>query len=277
MQKIEESIGLAATKLAKEIDSNVIILIEKNRTSINEEEPCIECSIVVFRKDENDYLKNNYNYKIKNINPGSIFPVKEIVMESISRDFVKKNDRVVCVVDESIGLGFKGLIFIFDVDKVLFNMSVHNLGEYIEPAVIESVIDIALEIIKEGREGRKIGTGFLIGDISEINKYIKQLIINPFSGYPEAERNIKDPLMRETIKEFSQLDGIFVVNKDGTIMSSGSYINIDTSQLPSLGGFGTKHRNCAAVTKYSKAVAVVVSSSGGKISIFKDGKLVMKL
>ncbi len=277
MQKIEESIGLAATKLANEINANTIILIEKNKTNINEEEHCIECSIVVFRKEDKDYLKNNYNYKIKSINPGSIFPIKEIVMESISRDFVKKNDRVVCVVDESIGLGFKGLIFIFDVDKVLFNMSVHNLGEYIEPAVIESVIDIALEIIKEGREGRKIGTGFLIGDISEINKYIKQLIINPFNGYPEAERNIKDPLMRETIKEFSQLDGIFVVNKDGTIMSSGSYINIDTSQLPSLNGFGTKHRNCAAVTKYSRAVAVVVSSSGGKISIFKDGKLLMKL
>ena len=278
MQKIEESIGLAATKLAKEIESNVIILIEKNKeANINEEEHCIECSIVVFRKDGNDYLKNNYKYKIKSINPGSIFPVKEIVMESISRDFVKKNDRVVCVVDESIGLGFKGLIFIFDVDKVLFNMSVHNLGEHVDAGVVEGVIDIALEIIKEGREGRKIGTGFLIGDISELNKYIKQLIINPFNGYPEAERNIKDPLMRETVKEFSQLDGSFVINKDGTIMSSGSYINIDTAQLPSLHGFGTKHRNCAAVTKYSKAIAVVISSSGGKISIFKDGKLVMKV
>ena len=217
MQKIEESIGLAATKLAKEISADTIILIEKNKeANINEEEPCIECSIVVFRKsNEEEYAKNNYKYKIRSVTLGNIFPVKDVLMESISRDFVKKNDRVVCVVDESIGLGFKGLIFIFDVDKILFNMSVHNLGEYADPNVVESVIDIALEIIKEGREGRKIGTGFLIGDKSEIGKYAKQLIINPFIGYPEEERNVKDPLMRETIKEFSQLDGVLLLIKMG--------------------------------------------------------------
>ncbi len=278
LKKIEESIGLTATKLAKEIEANAILLIEKDKNSdINEEKPCIESNIIVFRKQENDYYKNIYKYNIKRINPGSIFPIKEILMESISRDFVKKNDRVVCIVDESIGLGFKGLIFVFDVDKILFNMSVHNLGEYVEPAVIESVIDIALEIIKEGREGRKIGTGFLIGDKSDINKYMKQLIINPFSGYPEEERNITDPLMRETIKEFSQLDGVFVIDKNGTIISGGSYIDIDTKQLPSISGMGTKHRNCAAVTKYTNSIAVVVSSSGGKISIFKDGRLIMKV
>jgi len=277
LKEIDETIGLAATRLAKEIEANSIILVEKNKDcDLNQEQPCIECSIIVFRKKEKDYLKNNYKHKIKNIAPGNIFPVKEIVMESISRDLVKKNDRVVCIVDESIGLGFKGLIFIFDVDKILFNMSVHNLGEYVDPHVIESIIDIALEIIKEGREGRKIGTGFLIGDKNEINRYTKQLIINPFNGYPEEERNITDPLIRETIKEFSQLDGIFVIDKNGTIISGGSYIDIDTEQLQTLNGLGTRHRNCAAVTRYTNSIAVVVSSSGGKITIFKDGKLIKK-
>lgn len=278
MQKIEEIIGITATKLAKEVGADVIILIEKGKgNEMNKEEHCIECDTIIFRKGERDYLKNIFKYKIRSIEPGSIFPIKEIIMEAISKDLVKKNDKVVCIVDESIGSGFKGLILIFDVDKILFNMSIHNLGEYVEPGVIESIIDIALEIIREGREGKRVGTGFLVGDKSEINKYIKQLIINPFSGYSEEERNITDPLIRETIKEFSQLDGIFVIDKNGAIISCGSYIDIDTKQLPSLGGLGTRHRNCAAVTRYTNSVAIVVSSSGGKISIFKNGNLIMKV
>jgi DNA integrity scanning protein DisA with diadenylate cyclase activity len=39
---------------------------------------------------------------------------------------------------------------------------------------------------------------------------------------------------------------------------------------------GTKHRNCAAITyAVPEAIAIVVSESGGKIRVFKEGKLVM--
>ncbi len=274
---IEERIGTAAAKLAKDIEADVIISVErKEEVNTDFTDPSIKASVSVFRRNPKGFLRNSYIGRIKKSKDASVFPLKEIVMEAISRDFVKKNDKIVCVVNENMGLGYKGLIFIFDVDKILFDLSSHNIAEYIPPAVLEAVIDVALEIVKEGREGKKLSTGFIIGDKEEVFPFTKQLIINPFSGYPEESRNITDPLIKETIKEFAQLDGVFVINKTGTIMSVGTYIDIDTKGI-TLPGYGTKHRNCATLTARTKSIAVVVSASGGRISIFKDGRVILKL
>jgi diadenylate cyclase len=37
-----------------------------------------------------------------------------------------------------------------------------------EPAVLESVLELALEIAREGREGRRIGTLFTLGKADEV-------------------------------------------------------------------------------------------------------------
>ena len=101
--------------------------------------------------------------------------------------------------------------------------------------------------------------------------------LEKFTAYPETAKNVLDPKLRETVKEFSQLDGVFVINKDGTIISCGTYVDIDTSKVDLFHGLGTKHRSCAALTKEVNCLAVVVSESGGKITIFKEGKAVMRL
>ncbi len=277
MAKIEETIGNAAAKLAKEIEADAIISVERKQEQQTDfTNPTIKGIISVFRKTSKGYIRNSYTGKIKKSPDASIFPIKEIVMQAISKDLIKKNDKVVCIIDESIGLSYKGLILIFEVDKILFDLSTHNIVEYIKPTILEAVIDISLEIIKEGREGKKPSTGFIIGDNEELKKYTKQLIINPFAGYPEESRNITDPLIKETIKEFSQLDGMFILDKNGTIQSVGTYIDIDTRGI-SLPGYGTKHRNCSALTAKTKSIAVVISESGGRISVFKDGRIILKL
>lgn len=277
MVKIEEKIGNAAAKLASEIEADAIVSVERREEQKTDfTEPTIKCTVSIFRKSQKSYTRNSYTGRIKKTTDASIFPIKEIVMEAISKDLIKKNDKLVCIIDESIGLAYKGLILIFDVDKILFDLSTHNIAGYINPTVLEAVIDIALEIAKEGREGKKQSTGFIIGNKQEIDKHTKQLIMNPFSSCPEESRNITDPLIKETIKEFSQLDGLFVLDENGTIHSVGTYIDIDTRGV-SLPGYGTKHRNCAALTAKTKSIAVVLSSSGGRISIFKDGRIILKL
>lgn len=277
MPKIEEKIGNAAAKLAKEIEADVIISLERKAEEQTDfTETTIKCTISVFRKTQKGYLRNSYTGKIKKSADASILPIKEVIMEAISKDLVKKDDKVVCIIDETIGFGYKGLILIFDVDKILFDLSTHKIAEYIQPTVLEAVIDIALDIVKEGREGKKLSTGFVIGNKEEISGYTKQLVINPFAGYPEESRNITDPSIKETVKEFSQLDGVFILDQKGTILSVGTYIDTDTIGI-SLPGYGTKHRNCAALTTKTKSIAVVVSSSGGRISVFKDGRIILKL
>ena len=106
-------------------------------------------------------------------------------------------------------------------------------------------------------------------------KHVKQLVINPFLAYRDNTVNIVDPVIRETVKEFAQLDGAFIIDKDGSIITSCAYLEAPTEGID-LQGFGTRHRSAAAVTKQTDSVAVVVSESG-TIIVFKDARIVMKL
>ena len=277
MKGIEKSIGEAATQIANDIDANCIISVEKKIKEEFEDINEIDVKVTVFKKVRKGvYSKNEYSTKVRKVSGGSIVPVKDLLIEAINKKYINKGDRVVCVQDESMGTGYRGLLFVFDVDKVFFDISKHHLTDNINSEVIESIINLALEIGREGREGKKIGTAFVIGDKNEIMKYSKQMIINPFSGYDGDVRNITDPSMKDTIKEFAQLDGIFMIDKEGVILSAGTYINIDAKGI-NFPGLGTRHLCCAALTNKVDSIAVVVSESGGNVVVFKNGKGVMKL
>lgn len=275
--KIENIMGLAATKIANEISADAIISIERHSLEkLSEDNPFFEVKVSVFKRvNKQAYSKTEYCTKIKRPEAGSIAPVKELLMNAIASKYLNKGERVVCIQDESMGTGYKGMLLILDVDKLFFDISANKLAEHIKPEVIEAVFEIAMDIVKEGREGKKIGTAFIIGNPDSINKYAKQLIINPFKHLNEEDRNIVSPEIKETIKEFAQLDGAFFINEEGVVLSAGTYIDIDTADLDIPSGLGTRHRNCAAITARTDAIAIVVSESGGKIRVFKKGKVVM--
>ena len=276
---IEELIGKAATRLSKDIGADCLVSIEKAQKE-STDFSFIYVRLAIFKKTAKSvYTKLTYNTKMRKQIGGSTLPVKEILMEAVNRHFINKGERIVCVADESIGTGYKGLIFVFDVDKIFFNMSIHNLTEKISSDVLEAILGIALEIVSEGREGRRIGTAFIVGDAGELSKHARQLIINPFQNYPAELRQITDPDLKETIKGFAQLDGAFFIDQNGTVLSAGTHINLDMSavQIDGLDGFGTRHRYSSAITKLADSIAVVVSESGGTVRVFKDGRIVMKL
>jgi DNA integrity scanning protein DisA with diadenylate cyclase activity len=83
--------------------------------------------------------------------------------------------------------------------------------------------------------------------------------------------------VEETIKEFSALDGAFVVREDGVVLSAGTQLlpSVAHSQLP--GGLGTRHAAAAGITASTKALAVCVSQSTGAVAVFKGGRLVTNL
>jgi len=277
--EIESSIGDAAVKLANDVKANCIVSLERVfEDEINEEDSLyFNIKVTIFKKSRPDaYNKWEYNTRIKRPEPGSIAPIKNLLMGAINKKYINKGERVICTQGESLGTGFKGMIFMFDVDSIFFNISTHKLADNISSEIIETVIDLALEISREGREGKKVGTAFIIGN-KDILQYTKQLIMNPFLGYPEENRKITDPRMKETLKEFAQLDGVFIIEDNGTILSAGTYLDIDTTRLEIPEGLGTRHRCCAAITHNTDAIAVLVSETGGRVKVFKKGKMVMIL
>lgn len=147
-------------------------------------------------------------------------------------------------------------------------------GSGVQESAFGAVLRIAIEISLEGREGHAIGTAFIIGDAANVMARSRQLVLNPFEGHSRDKRNLTDPDIKDNIKEFAQLDGIFVVSGDGVVEAAGRYITMDTGKVKLPGGLGTRHSSVAAITLATGALGVVVSQSGGVIRIFKDGKIV---
>lgn len=144
----------------------------------------------------------------------------------------------------------------------------------IGPEVFDAVLQACMEIGREGREGKPVGTSFLVGDSDEVLKLSRQLILNPFSGHPPEIRMVSVPDVREMLKEYALLDGAFVVSGEGLLEAAGRYITVDTSFVSLPKGMGTRHSSVAALTSITGAVGFVVSESGGKVSIIKKGKIV---
>lgn len=146
-------------------------------------------------------------------------------------------------------------------------------GTDIKPSILESVFNIAVEISREGREGKAVGTSFIIGHSKDVLAKSKQLIFNPVEGIPQDKRIISDHEFRNSIKELAQLDGAFVVSGTGVVEAACRFLIADASNVNIPKGFGTKHFSVAAMTSATKAIGLVVSESGGRITIFKEGKI----
>src|SRR3989344_2106860 len=279
MNIIEESIGQAATQIANDIRADCIVSIGREETSVVDQDPFwMDIMVTFFRQVKKGvYSKLQYATKVKKAESSSIIPIKEVLMEGINKKYITYGEKVVCVTSESMGTGYKGMLFIFDVDKLFFDIYKHLSANNINADTIEATIKIAQEIAREGREGKKVGTAFIIGERNKIIPYLRQLFLNPFRGYPEQVRKITDPAIKETVKEFAQLEGAFAIDVDGTILTSGAYININAESVNLPLGFGTRHRNCAALTQETDAIAIVVSASGGTVRVFKNGKPIIKL
>jgi len=141
-----------------------------------------------------------------------------------------------------------------------------------EPAVLESVLELALEIAREGREGRRIGTLFTVGKAEAVLAASRALILDPLAGHVPAGTQITDPNLRGTIKELAQLDGAFVISEAGIVVAACRYLDASVEQIDLPLGFGSRHLAAASISQRLNAVAIVVSESG-VVRVFHEGQI----
>lgn len=161
--------------------------------------------------------------------------------------------------------------------SAVFSMRERRTAPKVPPTVILRVLSLAIELASEGREAHPIGAMFVIGDARQVLRHTQQLVLNPFHGFARRLRNILDPSLAETVKEFAMLDGAFVIQADGTIWSAGTYLIPKSRTIDLPGGLGARHQAAAAITTETKAIAVTVSQSTGTVTLFQDGKIVLTL
>jgi DNA integrity scanning protein DisA with diadenylate cyclase activity len=154
----------------------------------------------------------------------------------------------------------------------MFESILCQVTEY-DPEVFEPLIGLAVEIAREGREGRRVGTLFTLGDEDEVLARSRPLILDPLFGHAEPARHITDPSLRGTIKELAQLDGGFVVSHAGIVLSACRYLDAVAAPLDVPLGLGSRHLAAANMSAVTKAVGIVVSESA-VVRIFCHGQLV---
>jgi diadenylate cyclase len=199
--------------------------------------------------------------------------LRSSVLVGLTRGLIRFTDRLCCV-GGIPGSNQFDTIVVLDVEKefqVLFHEQADILPGDVKPEVLERVLAIATELAVEGREGRPVGSLFVLGDTEKVSAMTKPLVLNPFFGYKEEDRNLMNPFMDETIKEFSCMDGAFVIRGDGVVIAAGSLIHAPDyyHSLPS--GLGARHAAAASISLATDCISIVISSSTGQVTLFRRG------
>lgn len=200
--------------------------------------------------------------------------LRSAMLVALTRGNLRFTDRICCIGGITGSNQFDTLVVV-DVERefqtLLTGSTADLLPEDVKPEVLERVIAVATELAVEGREGRPVGCLFVVGDNEKVATLSKPLVLNPFFGYKEEDRNILNPFMDETVKEFSSIDGAFIIRGDGVVESAGSLIQAtdSTHELPS--GLGTRHAAAAAMSVATNCISIVVSSSTGQVTLFRRG------
>ena len=128
------------------------------------------------------------------------------LIEAVANDQLKAGARVVVAYS-----GFEA--------EALDSLTVIRLGEHLERLTardlraletwvpfetLKAVVDTAVEIGREGREGKAVGTLIVVGDVRNVLPRTRPLGFDPFKGYRRKERNVRDPRVREAIKEIGR-------------------------------------------------------------------------
>jgi len=237
--------------------------------------------LVVSERTVNDELRKQYKniLTLPDLHLTRMGKVKMAVMRSLSAHMIAHGDKIVCVTG-SRGLPTVDTMVVLDIGKefeLMGSAEIANISTQVRTEVFEELVTISTELANQGREGKPIGAIFVLGDTDKVMQLSRQLIFNPFHGYPEEERNILDPRLKDTIKEFSALDGAFVIRDDGVIMAAGRHLNavLEEESLPQ--GLGARHAAAAGMTDVTNSTAIVVSESTGTVRIFRNGKIFMEI
>ena len=191
----------------------------------------------------------------------------------MNEGIVEDGDVVICAVG----------MFDGDIDTVTraqATESIHS-GVYdlfansrADPGVIRDVFEVAIELGKKGQKGKPVGALFVVGDAGKVMNKSRPLSYNPFE---KSHVHVGDPIVNVMLKEFSRLDGAFVISDAGKIVSAYRYLEPSAEGVDIPKGLGTRHMAAAGITRETNATAIVLSESDGLVRAFKSGELVLEL
>jgi DNA integrity scanning protein DisA with diadenylate cyclase activity len=86
----------------------------------------------------------------------------------------------------------------------MFESILCQVSEY-DPDVLEPLIGLAVEIAREGREGRRVGTLFTLGDEDAVLTRSRPLILDPLWGILYLRADSPAPAFAEPSRNWHSL------------------------------------------------------------------------
>ena len=205
--------------------------------------------------------------------------LQHAILEAAADEFIRTNGEVVAVYC-GFQTGRLDSISHLQLDERMRRLTVRDL-QMIESRVplqtLKAVIDVATQIGREGREGKPVGTLFVVGDTKNVLTHANDSGVDPFRGYNKKHRNLMDHKVQDDAKEVAQLDGAFVVSADGVIERSRQMLEVSHEDLTMTKGLGARHWAAAAISRKTNAISIVVSQSTGTVRLYQDGNLILRI
>lgn len=205
--------------------------------------------------------------------------LSQALLESIAEEILEPGAGVIAVYNAFDPHKTDSVSYI-ELDEHLGRLTARDLrklGDSVPLDTLKAVVDLAIEIGRQGREGKSVGTMFVVGDTRKVLTSCHPVGFDPVKGYKRSDRNLRDSRTREAVKEVAILDGAFVVSADGTVEAGCQLIETAEANVTLSKGLGTRHWAAAVITKKTTAIAVTVSESGGTVRIFQNGEVMLRV
>ncbi|MGC8928552.1 MAG: DNA integrity scanning protein DisA nucleotide-binding domain protein [Myxococcota bacterium] len=284
MEKFEQKFFSMALKLGRMENVNYILYVTENLNVVKRNSIKRLKEKLILASTQTEKLNNLTMKGFKCISlPPFVFARHELakiaMASAITAGFLKTGHKILCIIsrkaNELVDTVFFRSVGEGTDENVSYEFILKNTN--IPAQLMEIMIDLAVQIGFQGYEGITIGTIFVIGDSENVMSRSKQIVMNPFQGYSEEERNIYNPEFRQAIRAFTMLDGAFVVREDGVVLAAGRYLESNNPDIKIPLGLGSRHSAAAAITKETNSVAIVVSETSGAVRIFKDGQMNLEI
>lgn len=273
-----------AIQLAETVEADAILIVVDGPTEWQKLKESPTTIKVLVTADQAEKLEGareaGLETVVVNMPEAPVFEkLTQALLESVADDILAPGAEVIAIYS-GFEAGSIDSVSYIQLDEHLGRLTARDLRQ-LETSVpletLKTVVDLAVEIGREGREGKPIGTLFVIGDTRKVLTYCHPAGFDPVRGYKRDERDLRDARAREAIKEIAQLDGAFIVAADGTVERACQIVDAPHANLTLSKGLGTRHWAAAAISRLCKAVAVVVSQTNGTVRLFLNGEVMLRI
>ncbi|MEZ6092685.1 MAG: diadenylate cyclase [Pirellulaceae bacterium] len=273
-----------ANALAGTVESNTVLLLLESVADWSAVKKKSKKSDVIVASHLEEVVNSATENEIRSI----LLAVPEVtindrltqaILDAVANEWVEPGAAVVAVYSafETENVDSLSVIQLNERLGKLTARDLKKLETNVPLDTLKLVVDLAVEIGREGREGKPVGTMFVVGDHRKVLEESQPGGFDFVKAYPRRERNLADQRVREGIKELAQLDGMFVIASDGTVEGSCRIVDTSPVELTLSTGLGSRHYAGAAISKNTKAIAAVVSESSGTVRLFHDGEVVLRI